>query len=422
MNAIAALNAAKAAEVTFGTEIATANPSYDLGGKDGVVTKTELTTATTGALEVEKAARDLASKAGVVSADPAKTTAALIGESAAADALLVTAKAAITSTSAGAKAVATYEAALTAQVAAQGTAAQQLAVEASKNAAIAGLDTANPSSAALWVTLNGKTLAANDIDDAESLYAVLSNKDLLTSERTALVTEVNKLGAFGTQLLAAADKAVSIARADDAVATAKLGVTAASTSAKSDAYTEAVGVAKTAADTLTATQAADVKVAAVQALVDKYTSLEETTQKAADALADLNTDTVALIDLGAKVAGDPAVLADVAKSDVFYFGNKVAATTVAEVQTFGAGDSIVIGNSVAYNSGALSTGNSNNLEFFLVKTATGTQVVIETKAFGNASTTVDATGVTSHADAAVITLTGVTADHLSVANGVISYV
>jgi len=423
LNAISTLNAAKDAEVAFGKEIATAHPTYDLGTtKDGVVTKAELNTTTTGALAVETAARDLASKGGNA-AGTLKTTAALIGESATANANVVTAKAAITSTTAGTKAVADYEAALTAQVAVQGTVADQLAVTASKKAAISGLDTSYASTDALWTTLNGKTLATGDITDATSLYNVLANKDLLTSERTALVAEVNKLGSFGAQLLAAADKAVAVAKAADVVATAKLAVTAASDATKSDTYTDAVGVAKTATELLTKTQAADAKVAAVQALVDKYTALEDVTLKAGNAVSALNTDKVALVDLGAKVAADAAVDASLVKSDVFYFGTKVAATTVAEVTSFGVGDSIVVGNSVAYNSGALSAGNSNALEFFLVKSATGTQVVIETKAFGNASTVVGTDGtVGAHTEAAVITLTGVTADHLSVANGVISYV
>ena len=423
LNAIATLNAAKDAEVAFGKEIATANPTYDLGTtKDGVVTKAELNTATTGALAVETAARDLASAGGDVAGTP-KTTAVLIGESATANANVATAKTAITSTTAGTKAVADYEAALTAQVAVQGTAADQLAVTASKNAAISGLDTSYTNTNALWATLNGKTLAASDITNATTLYNVLANKDLLTSERTALVAEVNKLGSFGAQLLAAADKAVAVAKAADVVATAKLAVTAASSSTKSDTYTDAVGVAKTATELLTKTQAADAKVAAVQALVDKYTALEDVTLKAGNAVSALNTDKVALVDLGGKTSGDAAVAANAVKSDVFYFGTKIAATTVSEVTSFGVGDSIVVGSSVAYNSGALSTGNSNALEFFLVKSATGTQVVIESKAFGNASTVVGTDGTVGvHPEAAVITLTGVTADHLSVANGVISYV
>ena len=62
---------------------------------------------------------------------------------------------------------------------------------------------------------------------------------------------------------------------------------------------------------------------------------------------------------------------------------------------------------------------------FFVKGSTGTQVVIETEAFGSAvGNTVNATtgDITASTNATVINLVGVTADHLSYANGVVSYV
>ena len=97
--------------------------------------------------------------------------------------------------------------------------------------------------------------------------------------------------------------------------------------------------------------------------------------------------------------------------------------TLGGTTNFAAGDSIVLGSGYTFNSGALSTGNANTLEFFLVKGTTGTQVVIETEAFGNSNTVVSTEGnVTASPSAVVINLVGVTADHLSVANGVVSYV
>ena len=60
-----------------------------------------------------------------------------------------------------------------------------------------------------------------------------------------------------------------------------------------------------------------------------------------------------------------------------------------------------------------------------MNTDTGTQVVIENQNFGSSQVTASATtGVAaSNSDnLSVITLTGVTADHLAVNNGVISYV
>jgi len=126
-----------------------------------------------------------------------------------------------------------------------------------------------------------------------------------------------------------------------------------------------------------------------------------------------------------KANGD--ILVTSAKSDVFYFGSKLDATKDLSIgtstSTFGAGDSIVLGSGYTFNAGALSTGNANALEVFLIKGATGTQVVIETEAYGNSNTTVGTDGtVLASPSATVINLVGVTADHLSVANGVVSYV
>jgi hypothetical protein len=77
-----------------------------------------------------------------------------------------------------------------------------------------------------------------------------------------------------------------------------------------------------------------------------------------------------------------------------------------------------------HHSSALSRGD-NKLEFFLVQKGSDVLVVLKTAKYGSASVahtaTTDTAAVTSP-DAAVITLTGVTADHLSVANGVVSYV
>ena len=115
---------------------------------------------------------------------------------------------------------------------------------------------------------------------------------------------------------------------------------------------------------------------------------------------------------------------------MFYFGSKAVAANdfaIGGTTTFGTGDSIVLGSGYTFNSGALSTGNNNALEFFLVKSDAGVQIVVESTVAGSTNATVSATaGVTTTAGAtdttSVITLTGVTLDHLSVANGVVSYV
>ncbi|WP_150806267.1 DUF4214 domain-containing protein [Pseudomonas fluorescens] len=179
--------------------------------------------------------------------------------------------------------------------------------------------------------------------------------------------------------------------------------------------------------TLVKAQAADVDVAAVKAINDQAKVLDDAVAKALVAVDAFASTGVTLHKIAAGVAPDAS--ATVAK-DVFFFADKanLAAGTDYSIGTtaanaFGAGDSIVLGSAYTFNNGALTTGNGNALEFFLVKGATGTQVVIETAKHGSATTTVDAAGtVVLSGDAAVITLTGVTADHVSVANGVISYV
>ena len=114
---------------------------------------------------------------------------------------------------------------------------------------------------------------------------------------------------------------------------------------------------------------------------------------------------------------------------MFYFADKTAVNASADfkIDSFKAGDSIVLGSGYTFNNGALSTGDGNKLEFFLVKGDNGVQLVLETAKYGSSDITTQSatTGViaANPADhATVITLTGVTADHVSVANGVVSYV
>ena len=186
-------------------------------------------------------------------------------------------------------------------------------------------------------------------------------------------------------------------------------------------------LAKTAADALvTKAVAADADVAAVKVITDANKVASDATAKAGQAIADFNAGSTT-----AKAVAITAVTADPAVKESFYFAAKPTGIAADDhvIATFGAGDSIVLGSGYTYNSGALSTGNNNAAEFFLVKTDAGVQVVIENNVYGSAGVTpVAATGV-SGADFAgiadnltAITLTGVTLDHLSVANGVVSYV
>lgn len=178
---------------------------------------------------------------------------------------------------------------------------------------------------------------------------------------------------------------------------------------------------KLAADKLVAdAKAADVDVAAAKALDDGYKSVTDKAKAALDAIEDFSNANpgVNLANIEAEVVADGIV------KDVFYFADKIVASDDFIIENFAAGDSIVLGNGLTFNSGALSAGNNNALEFFLINSESGVQVVIETAVFGSADIKADATTgiIEASNNAAVITLTGVSADELTVNNGVISHV
>jgi len=314
-----------------------------------------------------------------------------------------------------------YKPAVTAQTAAQvaeanaitGAATAMTAVNSSLNAAGA---------ATTYAKLNiafGGTVGTPVITDSTSLKAALNSVNGTTT-KAALITELQKLPTFGQAAIDAVSKEASIIAANGAVTTAEggTGISAYVTAAKADAAATDVVVKATAADTA---------VAAAKVVVDKFLALDT---KSTLANTELNTfkaanvDKVTITDLTNNAA---ATVSATAKSDVFYF-TKVATGLDFNVggtaaTTFGTGDAIVLGSNYTANAGALTTGNASALEVFFVKGATGTQVVIETNAVGSATTVVDASGnVTASPDAAVINLVGVTADHLTFANGVVSYV
>ncbi len=198
-------------------------------------------------------------------------------------------------------------------------------------------------------------------------------------------------------------------------------------SATANTYVVAAA-AKAAADALVVKAiAADVDVAAVKVITDANKAANDISLKAAADITAFNAANTT-----AKIVNIDSVNASATVKESFYFADKVGLAagtdytigTATTTSQFGAGDSIVLGTGYTFNSGALTTGNNNALEFFLVKTDTGTQVVVEGTVFGSAAVTANATtGVATAADnVTVINLVGVTADHLSVANGVISYV
>lgn len=247
-----------------------------------------------------------------------------------------------------------------------------------------------------------KEAAVKDAAYADAHKATVAAQNVLDSDTTANASLV---------LHSASADSVTVTIATDAVAG----------SSETQAYVDAL-TAKTAADTTLANaKAADVDVAAAKALSDAYkaqTTAVSDAKAAVDAISVAGK--VAVTDLAVSTSGTAAV------KDVFYFGTKATAADdhIIAANNFGTGDSIVLGSSYAYNSGALSTGDNNKLEFFLVQKDADVLVVVETAAYGSSTTTNTAAGagVVASPDAAVITLTGVTLDHVAVNNGVISYV
>lgn len=423
--------AADKAVVDFGKSVATANDSYDTD-KDGSVSYAELTTNVTGVIAKLSTARN----------DIGAATATLKGNVTTTTAELETAKTAVTKVTATANATATLDTA----IASQATAAQKTQNQADINAAKAGIETTwkdatdgSTAQKAVWTALDGKLTSDTSISDAASLLLALNNPALSTADRATLAAEAKaQLGTFGENLVTAADKAVAIAKADTAVtsATSALDSALVTTGAAADAsaaaalskaYTDAVTASKTAVETLTKAEAADKALASAQAVKVQYDAVIKTAGDAKDAL-DKAVDTGGslqgqVVNLTTKTADVTAI----AKAETFYFASKTAAFDHA-ITGFGTGDSILLGSGYTFNSGAVSTGNNNALEFFFVKTATGTNVVVEATAGGSASASVNATTgavttVTDQTDnVSVITLTGVSVDHLSVSNGVVSYV
>lgn len=161
-------------------------------------------------------------------------------------------------------------------------------------------------------------------------------------------------------------------------------------------------------------QEADQAVVAAKAVYDKlaaFAKAEQDAQLALDKFDNDNAD-IALEDLTGNGA---AAQAGTSGHDVFYFGGKAAATDDFVISNFGTAgnDFIVLGEGYSFNNGALTAGDNNVLEFFLVQGSAGAQLVVEETAFGSNAT----------ADSvATITLTGVNVDQLSFDNGVISFV
>lgn len=252
------------------------------------------------------------------------------------------------------------------------------------------------------------------VTDAGTLYAYYTAGTTSAENRAAIDTALKDVPFYATfKATASVDSIKNIA------AKAKADAEAAADPGYVADYKAQTLAEKTLADA----KAADVNVDAAKALVDAYKVQTDAVTAAEKAISDFNaghTD-VAAHDFAVSLTGSETV------KDVFYFADKATAASDYNIaaDNFGAGDSIVIGNGATFNSGALSTGDNNKSEFFLVQKGNDTLVILETNNFGSSTTlhtaTGDAAAVTSP-DAAVITLTGVNVADLTVNNGVISHV
>lgn len=304
-----------------------------------------------------------------------------------------------------------------------------------KAAVIAGLGTETGIAALLTAHGAGTTAA--------SLYAEYVAAS--TADRATIDTDFKTSAYYNSTFKAAAakdgayvDAVKTTLTAQDALDTnASLstkdvdGVTITSDSdtggnAGTNAFLTAVNT-KAAADlALSKAQAADVDVAAVKAVTDANKAANAATVKAGADLATFNSSNTAV-----KAVALATENADANVKESFYFATKAAFGSDFTIGTatasthFGAGDSIVLGTDVTYNSGALTTGDNNKAEFFLVQKGNDALVVVETSVYGSSTVTHTATGDAVAVDspaAAVITLTGVNVADLSVNGGVISHV
>lgn len=312
-------------------------------------------------------------------------------------------------------------------VAAEAKAEAGQATDAEEAAAVAGLD--EDTTAVEGLGKLGTPAGADPSTDpavpatAQEVYDRYVNGS--TADRSAIETAL-KGSDYYASFKAAAAKDAAYADATKATGAAEGKLTATdTTNTKAADYLVTLSDKTLYSEFLTKVVAADANVAAVKAIVDAYAVKVDAADTAHQAVEDFSAADVNIASLdGSNTAGT----GDTVK-DVFYFADKTAANVSADfkIDNFKAGDSIVLGSGYAFNNGALTSGDGNKVEFFLVKGDDGVQLVLETAKYGSSDiTTQDATtgviGANGSDHATVITLTGVTAEHVSVANGVVSYV
>lgn len=247
--------------------------------------------------------------------------------------------------------------------------------------------------------------AGTTVTDAASLYAALTDGTKTAAQikavSDAFTTFLGSAGAtdFNTlKSLAATDYTKNVAVKAEADAKAAIGAVNGGT-----AFQTAFDNKAAADTTLANAQAAD-------ALVKQGTAITDGVKALTDAEAAITVPSY-VKDLAANATG-------AAGADLFHFADGVKAANDYTITSFAKGDALYFGEGYTFNSSALTTGDSNKLEYFFVQKGADVQVVIETKAFGSANLDTDATtgAVTVKAGAedavAIITLTGVTAAEL----------
>ncbi len=253
--------------------------------------------------------------------------------------------------------------------------------------------------------------------NAAALYAFYTNAATSDADRATIDSEFAEVKSFA-QFKAVAVVDLADNKADAAVTAAQGELTA---QTGGGAYLTALGEDNIADGLVSDAQEADALVATLQPIVDKFTALETAASDALAALNQFDTDNAnVVINVDALAAADAA--GGVAVNDVYILPG-VGALTDGAIANFGVdgNDYILIGSDYSFNSGALTTGNNNALEFFLVQGATGAQLVFESVNYGSSTAEVnDAGTVTSSANATVITLTGVNVADVVIDNGVIT--
>ncbi|QPI09206.1 DUF4214 domain-containing protein [Stutzerimonas stutzeri] len=285
-----------------------------------------------------------------------------------------------------------------------------------------------------WAAVSGNVTSWNNAvkaagldpatEDGASIYAMLTSVSTTPAVYTKVVDALKGISAASELLkLAAQQREYNVA--DEGFKKASDAITSADSAASKTVGVDWVAAyekAQASASDLASSKALDALEAQYKVLNDGHVALTDAQVKASGAVNDLVTAG------SIKDVSGLTLTAVADKAEVFYFADGVKATDATALDKLESVDKIFLGGEYSFNNGSLSDGNNNVLEFFLVGKGNDTQLVIETAKYGS-----DAAGVNVAADGtiteatgtadqlAVITLTGVTVDQISFANGVLSF-